>query len=186
MSALERFHCTLSNLLQMHVFWGLRILSALEFHSCFQTIHYLCMWYLYYYKATQTCMLVFVPTLICFNLLHLPLLLPWYISFLSIFWVVPGSHMPKIKLNNKTMIACPHENANMWEDENLKCNFTNVLCITGNHEYYTGDVDNWITEVARMKIKPLINERKCLYSTEASCKGGLYIAGLADLEARMR
>ena len=59
------------------------------------------------------------------------------------------------------------------------------LYIVGNHEYYTGDVDNWIAEVAKLNIKPLVNERKCLYSTEASCKGGLYIAGLEDLEARM-
>ena len=56
--------------------------------------------------------------------------------------------------------------------------------LAGNHEYYTGDVDNWIAEVARLNVQPLVNGRTCLYSTKASCEDGLYIAGLEDIESR--
>ena len=56
--------------------------------------------------------------------------------------------------------------------------------LLGNHEYYTRDVDNWIAEVGQLNIKPLVNQRQCLYSTEESCGNGVYIAGLEDYETR--
>lgn len=57
--------------------------------------------------------------------------------------------------------------------------------LAGNHEYYTGDVDNWIEEVARLNVTPLVNKRVCLMSRDpGTCEGGLYLAGLEDIEAR--
>ena len=64
-----------------------------------------------------------------------------------------------------------------------------IFCFLGNHEYYTGDVDNWILELPKLNVTPLVNERVCLFSTESQasgCPGGLYLAGLEDIETRMR
>ena len=66
--------------------------------------------------------------------------------------------------------------------------FTSYIChmlLTGNHEYYTGDVDSWIRELPRVNIKPLINEHICLFSEDTdTCHGGLYLAGIEDYETR--
>lgn len=60
------------------------------------------------------------------------------------------------------------------------------LCvlILGNHDYYTGDVDNWIKELPRLKVHPLINDRVCLFAKDTDCTNGLYIAGLEDYDTR--
>ncbi len=54
----------------------------------------------------------------------------------------------------------------------------------GNHEYYTGDVDNWLTLIPTYNVTTLVNQRVCLLSKKSSCEGGLYLAGLEDLESR--
>ena len=78
---------------------------------------------------------------------------------------------------------------------------------SGNHEYYTGDVDSWIAELPKLGVVPLINSRVCLLATghlsdverggreeggggrggggNVECEGGLYLAGLEDLATRM-
>lgn len=57
--------------------------------------------------------------------------------------------------------------------------------ITGNHEFYTGDVDNWLAEIPKLNVTPLVNERVCLpVSHKSTCEEGLYLAGLEDLAAR--
>lgn len=58
--------------------------------------------------------------------------------------------------------------------------------ITGNHEYYTGDVDNWLVEIPKLNVTPLVNERVCIPGPKKNldCKGGLYLAGLEDLATR--
>ena len=57
--------------------------------------------------------------------------------------------------------------------------------ILGNHEYYTGDVDSWIEELPRHGVTPLVNQRVCLFGEEKQgCSGGLYLAGLEDIETR--
>lgn len=66
------------------------------------------------------------------------------------------------------------------------------VCI-GNHEYYTGDVDNWIEELPKLGVKPLINSRVCLLGGRKEdekiggreCEGGLYLAGLEDISTRI-
>lgn len=56
----------------------------------------------------------------------------------------------------------------------------------GNHEYYTGDVDNWIAEIPKLNITPLLNQRVCLHPRDkSSCTGGLYLAGLEDIATRL-
>ena len=56
----------------------------------------------------------------------------------------------------------------------------------GNHDYYSGDVDNWIKHVATLNVTPLINQRVCLFSHDPdSCRDGLYLAGLEDYETRL-
>lgn len=56
---------------------------------------------------------------------------------------------------------------------------------SGNHEYYTGDVDNWLAEISKLNVTPLTNQRVCLPpSQHSSCKGKLYLAGLEDLATR--
>ena len=65
--------------------------------------------------------------------------------------------------------------------------FSNFLhpCCLGNHEYYTGDVDSWIEELPRHGVTPLVNKRVCLFGEEKQgCSGGLYLAGLEDIETR--
>ena len=62
----------------------------------------------------------------------------------------------------------------------------------GNHEYYTGDVDNWIAELPKLGVTPLINSRVCLLGKGAGggereageCVGGIYLAGLEDITTR--
>ena len=83
---------------------------------------------------------------------------------------------------------------------------------SGNHEYYTADVDNWIAELPKLGVTPLINSRVCLLATghllevegggeggrgkeeggekggeggRVECEGGLYLAGLEDVATRM-
>ena len=62
--------------------------------------------------------------------------------------------------------------------------FDVVVNCVGNHEYYTGDVDNWIAEMPKLNVTPLINQRVCLPAIKKSCEGGLYLAGLEDLATR--
>ena len=58
-------------------------------------------------------------------------------------------------------------------------------CSVGNHEYYTGDVDNWLIELPKLNVTPLVNERVCLpVHNRAECAGGFYLAGLEDLVTR--
>ncbi|RZU51059.1 hypothetical protein EV385_2857 [Krasilnikovia cinnamomea] len=45
--------------------------------------------------------------------------------------------------------------------------------VTGNHEYYRPDYQEWVAEVARLGVRPLQNERVAL--------GGLDLAGVNDL-----
>ncbi|WP_412747337.1 metallophosphoesterase [Krasilnikovia sp. MM14-A1004] len=45
--------------------------------------------------------------------------------------------------------------------------------VTGNHEYYRPDYQDWVEEVARLGVRPLQNERVAL--------GGLDLAGVNDL-----
>ena len=64
----------------------------------------------------------------------------------------------------------------------------------GNHEYYTGDVDNWIAELPKFSVTPLINSRVCLLAgrrdrdrdRDSGCTGGLYLAGVEDIETRLK
>ncbi len=62
------------------------------------------------------------------------------------------------------------------------------FCSLGNHEYYTGDVDNWIKFIPQFNVTPLMNKRVCLYRSRdlgtESCDRGLYLAGLEDIETR--
>ncbi|HVM33482.1 MAG TPA: metallophosphoesterase [bacterium] len=54
-----------------------------------------------------------------------------------------------------------------------------VFFITGNHEYYTGDVPGWYTWLQSVGIRPLENERVSLGGGK-----GFDLAGLPDLAAR--
>ena len=65
--------------------------------------------------------------------------------------------------------------------------------VAGNHEYYTGDVDNWIAELPKLGVTPLINSRVCLLGRggrggeggeEGECEGGMYLAGIEDITTR--
>lgn len=49
--------------------------------------------------------------------------------------------------------------------------------VTGNHEYYTGDVDEWLAWLKGIGIRPLRNERVAI-------RGGFDLAGTDDLSAR--
>lgn len=49
--------------------------------------------------------------------------------------------------------------------------------VTGNHEYYTGDVDEWLSWLASIGIRPLRNER-------VTIRGGFDLAGTDDISAR--
>ena len=60
-----------------------------------------------------------------------------------------------------------------------------VFVFTGNHDYYTGDVDNWISYLPSLNVKPLINDRVCLLTENLeTCENGIYMAGLEDIETR--
>ncbi|XP_003387749.1 PREDICTED: transmembrane protein with metallophosphoesterase domain-like [Amphimedon queenslandica] len=71
-----------------------------------------------------------------------------------------------------------------------------VYYTTGNHDYYSGDVDSWIEKLPELHVTPLINERRCIQplmkegaTTEGngrdeSCQNGFYLAGLEDIETR--
>lgn len=52
-----------------------------------------------------------------------------------------------------------------------------VFFVTGNHEYYTGDVDEWLAWLSGIGIRPLRNER-------VSIRDGFDLAGTDDLSAR--
>ena len=64
----------------------------------------------------------------------------------------------------------------------------NEHCVSpcsGNHEYYTGDVDNWLQDLPKLGIVTLVNDRVCLFSSDKiSCNGGVYVAGIEDYETR--
>lgn len=52
-----------------------------------------------------------------------------------------------------------------------------VYFVTGNHEYYTGDVDEWLAWLAGIGIRPLRNERVLI-------QDGFELAGTDDYSAR--
>ena len=52
-----------------------------------------------------------------------------------------------------------------------------VFFVTGNHEYYTGDVDEWLSWLSGIGIRPLCNER-------VDIRGGFDLAGTEDISAR--
>ena len=53
--------------------------------------------------------------------------------------------------------------------------------IAGNHEYFSKDVDNWLRKLPEFNVKPLVNERVCLFGQDGStCEGGIYLAGVED------
>lgn len=52
-----------------------------------------------------------------------------------------------------------------------------VFFVTGNHEYYTGDVDEWLAWLKGIGIRPLRNER-------VEIRGGFDLAGTDDISAR--
>ncbi len=52
-----------------------------------------------------------------------------------------------------------------------------VFFVTGNHEYYTGDVDEWLAWLSGIGIRPLRNERVLI-------RGGFELAGTDDYSAR--
>ena len=52
-----------------------------------------------------------------------------------------------------------------------------VFFVTGNHEYYTGDVDEWLSWLSGIGIRPLCNER-------VEIRGGFDLAGTEDISAR--
>ena len=57
--------------------------------------------------------------------------------------------------------------------------------------YYTG---GWISELPKFNVTPLINSRVCLLAgrryrdrdIETGCFGGLYLAGMEDVETRLK
>ncbi|KAL4657033.1 transmembrane protein with metallophosphoesterase domain [Arapaima gigas] len=56
--------------------------------------------------------------------------------------------------------------------------------VTGNHEYYTADVDRWFTHLRSLSIQPLHNEHARVAHPEQS-SDWICLAGVDDLEARM-
>jgi uncharacterized protein len=52
-----------------------------------------------------------------------------------------------------------------------------VFFVTGNHEYYTGDVDEWLAWLSSIGIRPLRNERVLI-------RDGFELAGTDDYSAR--
>jgi len=52
-----------------------------------------------------------------------------------------------------------------------------VFFVTGNHEYYTGDVDEWLAWLTSIGIRPLRNER-------VTIRKGFDLAGTDDFSAR--
>ena len=48
---------------------------------------------------------------------------------------------------------------------------------SGNHEYYTGDVDRWLSRLPEYGVKPLVNSRVRILPH-------LYLAGLEDYQTR--
>ncbi|XP_020631305.1 transmembrane protein with metallophosphoesterase domain-like [Orbicella faveolata] len=58
-----------------------------------------------------------------------------------------------------------------------------VYFVTGNHEYYTGDVDGWLKELEYLGVTPLHNAHVMLtYPNKPHAK--LCLAGVDDVEAR--
>lgn len=55
-----------------------------------------------------------------------------------------------------------------------------LLTTVGNHEYFSKDVDNWLKKLPEFNVRPLVNERVCLFSEDTSCAGGVYLAGIED------
>lgn len=49
--------------------------------------------------------------------------------------------------------------------------------LVGNHEYYTGDVDRWLSRLPQYGVKPLVNSRVRILPN-------LYLAGLEDYQTR--
>ncbi|HJT25633.1 MAG TPA: metallophosphoesterase, partial [bacterium] len=52
-----------------------------------------------------------------------------------------------------------------------------IFFVTGNHEYYTGDVDEWLAWLSGIGIRPLRNERVLI-------RDGFELAGTDDYSAR--
>ena len=51
-------------------------------------------------------------------------------------------------------------------------------------------MDNWISELPKYGVTPLINSRVCLLAASGGgeggkCVGGLYLAGIEDIATRM-
>ncbi|XP_029109549.1 transmembrane protein with metallophosphoesterase domain [Scleropages formosus] len=56
--------------------------------------------------------------------------------------------------------------------------------VTGNHEYYTADVERWFTHLRSLNIQPLHNEHVRVSRPERTVDW-ICLAGVDDLEARM-
>ncbi|XP_043937331.1 transmembrane protein with metallophosphoesterase domain [Protopterus annectens] len=65
--------------------------------------------------------------------------------------------------------------------KDLKSNLGTYF-VTGNHEYYTVDVDNWFKHLQSLNIHPLHNENAKIFST-TSINDWICLAGVDDIEA---
>jgi len=54
-----------------------------------------------------------------------------------------------------------------------------VFFVTGNHEYYTGDVTGWVEYLSELGLTPLINEHRVVQQGEAA----MVVAGVTDHRA---
>ncbi|XP_069757535.1 transmembrane protein with metallophosphoesterase domain isoform X2 [Narcine bancroftii] len=56
--------------------------------------------------------------------------------------------------------------------------------VTGNHDYYSADVANWLVHLQSLNIRPLHNEHVKIYSPRGN-KDWFCLAGVDDIEADM-
>ncbi|KAJ8335562.1 hypothetical protein SKAU_G00389040 [Synaphobranchus kaupii] len=56
--------------------------------------------------------------------------------------------------------------------------------VTGNHDYYTVDVERWFSHLSSLRIQPLHNENARVFRTERT-EDWICLAGVDDLEASM-
>jgi hypothetical protein len=100
------------------------------------------------------------------------------------FLIVPRHTLSKTIIK-PTRFCCGREGSSVVQ---ILMRVHVYIIAVGNHEYYTGDVDNWIMEIPKLNVTPLINERVCLskltMANKVNCEGGLYLAGLEDLATR--